>query len=217
MCEIALRSREIAISVLDTCFEWLSMESEVCRCPQRPGSSIIDEMIENGDVRAQLGGRRRSSARCSSQALCRGMPRLINTGDFAVYCVLYSICIYYVLYLYYVVIFPGDWSVISEHCRSPPFCRLGSIPPVGYISTLHSARSATLLMCTGSELLPPAISCNLHARDHIEIRGGYARLQPRVRTLEKSGGAWRVENAVIYSGRACPDSTNWPRMVPFGV
>ena len=46
-----LSSREIAISTSDTASEQRSVESKVWRYPKRPGSSIGDEMVENGDRR----------------------------------------------------------------------------------------------------------------------------------------------------------------------
>ena len=45
-----LSSREIAISTSDTASEWRSVEGEVCRCPQRPGSSSFDDVVENSDI-----------------------------------------------------------------------------------------------------------------------------------------------------------------------
>ena len=53
-------------------------------------------------------------------------------------------------------------SVVTVRCDTLQFYRLGSLPEVGYIPTLHSPIPATLLMCTGSELVSPAISRNLH-------------------------------------------------------
>ena len=46
-----LSSREIALSTSDTASEWRSVESEVWRYPQRPGSSSFDDVDENGAVR----------------------------------------------------------------------------------------------------------------------------------------------------------------------
>ena len=48
------RSREIAISTPDSTSEWLSVESEVCRYPKRPGLSIGDDVAENG-ARRRMG------------------------------------------------------------------------------------------------------------------------------------------------------------------
>ena len=45
-----LSSREIAMSTSDAASEWRSMESEVWRYPQRPGSSSFDDVVENGDI-----------------------------------------------------------------------------------------------------------------------------------------------------------------------
>ena len=50
-------SREIAISTSDTAFELLSVESEVCRYPKRPGSSIGDDVVENGAMRRMRSNR----------------------------------------------------------------------------------------------------------------------------------------------------------------
>ena len=45
-----LSSREIAMSTSDAASEWRSVESEVWRYPQRPGSSSFDDVVENGDI-----------------------------------------------------------------------------------------------------------------------------------------------------------------------
>ena len=45
-----LSSREIAMTTSDTASEWRSVESEVCRYPQRPGMSSFDDVVENGDI-----------------------------------------------------------------------------------------------------------------------------------------------------------------------
>ena len=61
------RSREIAISTPDSTSEWLSVESEVCRYPKRPGLSIGDDVAENGAIR-------RMGYRWSNQAICTKKP-----------------------------------------------------------------------------------------------------------------------------------------------
>ena len=54
-CRTSHRDRasscEIAISTSDTVSEYLSVESDVCRYPSRPGSSRGDDVTEKGDVR----------------------------------------------------------------------------------------------------------------------------------------------------------------------
>ena len=57
MCKVKLRSyelmgdhRELVISTSDTESYLLRVEREVMRYPKRPGSSVIDEMIKNGDI-----------------------------------------------------------------------------------------------------------------------------------------------------------------------
>ena len=57
-----LSSREIAMSTSDAASEWWSVESEVRRYPQRPGSSSFDDVVENGAVR-HMGPRGVKSAR----------------------------------------------------------------------------------------------------------------------------------------------------------
>ena len=42
--------RAIAITTSDAASEWRSVESEVWRYPQRPGSSSFDDMAENSDI-----------------------------------------------------------------------------------------------------------------------------------------------------------------------
>ena len=55
--------REIAISTSDTESYLLSVEREVMRYPKRPGSSVIDEMIKNGDIWC-IGSNEHSGSHC---------------------------------------------------------------------------------------------------------------------------------------------------------